>query len=432
MLLLRTVGALGAAFLAIVALHVPAGRAQEALPAPAGRNNDEVRIAAVVNDEVISIGDLNARINLVIASSNIPDDPANRRRIGTQVMRQMIDEKLETQEAKKHDLKVSDAEVEQMIKSLADQNHMSLDDLDKFFVAHHVNKSTMVDQLTAQFLWGHAVRGRYGHSFSVSDEEIDETVKQIESARDQTQYRVAEIFLSVDNPDHDAEVHDLANRLAFEISRGAPFPQVARQFSQSPAAKDGGLIDWVLPGMLDPEVEKTIAALEPKQLTAPLRLNGGYYIYMLVDRRSPAEGAKDVVVNLTQIVFPMAEDADAATRKETISRALKATADARSCGEMAKIGKDISPDLSGPIGDVRVKEMPQELRPMILAAELAQPTKPVPVRGGIGVFMVCKKEGGQDIDKELVGQNIQHQRLDNLARRYLSDLRLIAWIDLRI
>ncbi|HVJ55769.1 MAG TPA: peptidylprolyl isomerase [Aliidongia sp.] len=434
MLPLKRAGALFGAFVILLALPIAAGRAQTpdlGPPSVPTNDDDEVRIAAVVNDQVISMGDVNARINLVIASASLPDTPANRQRIMPQVLRQMIDEKLEIEEAKKHDVKLSDTEIDQALKSLADQNHMSGPDLDKFLESHHIDKQTVRDQLTAQIVWGRAVRGRYGHSFSVSDDEINDAVKQIQMQRDQTQYRVAEIFLSVDSPSHDGEVKDLATRLEYEMSKGAPFPGIAQQFSQSATAKQGGLIGWVLPGMLDPEVEKMIVSMQPNQLTPPLRLNGGYYIYMLVEKRSPSE-ARDVVANLTQVVFPLADNADAKTKQETVDRATKATAEARSCGEMAKLGRDISPDLSGPIGDVHVKEMPADLRPVILAAEVAVPTKPVPVHGGIGVFMVCKKEGGDEVDRDLVGDNLLHQRLDNLARRYLSDLRLIAYVDMRV
>jgi peptidyl-prolyl cis-trans isomerase SurA len=433
-LLLQRVGPLLGALVILLGLPVTAGLAQSPQLGPStlpSAVDQDVRIAAVVDDQVISMRDLNARMNLVMASGNIPDNPGNRQRVMPQLLRQMIDEKLEMEEAKKHDVKITDADVDQAIKNLADQNHMSTADLDKFFTTHNIDKSTIRDQMTAQITWGHVVRGRYGHSFSVSDEEINDAIKTIQAARDQTQYRVAEIFLSVDNPSHGAEVRDLANRLVYEMSRGAPFPSIAQQFSQSASAKQGGLIGWVLPGMLDPDVEKMIVTMQPNQLTPPMALAGGYYIYMLVEKRSPTE-AQDVVVNLTQVVFPMADDADDKTRRETIDRAAKTTADARSCGEMAKLGRDISPELSGPIGDVHVKEMPADLRPMILAAEVAQPTKPAPVRGGIGVFMVCKKEGGQAIDRDLVGDNLLHQRLDNIARRYLSDLRLLAYVDLRV
>jgi peptidyl-prolyl cis-trans isomerase SurA len=417
--LLRSLGV----FIALTLFILPAGHAVRA---------QEVRIVAVVNDQVISAADLNARVALTLLSSNFGNDAATRQRIAAQVLRQMIDEKLEIAEAKKHDVKVSDEDVENAYKALETQNKMPAGGLEKYLGEHNIPKSTLMGQLQAQIVWARSVRGRYGHTIGIGDDEVNDAIKQIEDSRDKTQNRVAEIFLSVNDPSQDAEVHDFANRLLGELQHGAQFSQVARQFSQSAEAAQGGDVGWVLPGMLDPEVEQVIDGMSKGQLTRPLRLGGGYYIFLLIDRRSPQEGAKDVTVNLTQIVVPLSEDADAAARQTAIDRATKLTADAKSCGEMAKIGRDLSPDQSGPIGDVKVKELPEDIRPMILAATIATPTKPVPVRGGIGVFMVCKREGGEQIDRDLVSDNLLRQRLDNLARRYLADLRLVAYIDLRV
>ena len=392
---------------------------------------ENARIIAVVNDEVISEADLTARVALTMLSSNLGNDPSIRQRVAGQMLRQMIDEKLEIQESKKHDVKVSDEEVENAVKNLENQNHMPPGGLAKFLQEHGVPISALKNQLTAQIMWARSVRGRYGHSIGIGDEEVDDAIKQVEASRNQTQSRVGEIFLSVSDPSQDAEVHDFASRLATEIQRGAPFPQVARQFSQSPEAVQGGDIGWVLPGMLDPEVEHIISTMTKGQMTRPMRLSGGYYLFVLIDRREP-QGDKEVMVNLTQVVFPVPQDADTAAKQAIIEKAQKATADAKSCGEMAKIGRDISPDQSGPIGDVKLSELPDELRPVITAATVATPTRPVQVRQGIGVFMVCKRSGGEQIDRDLVTENLRNQALDNLARRYLSDLRLVAYIDLRV
>ena len=57
------------------------------------------RIAAVVNDDVITSGDLIDRINLGIATSGLPNDDATRQRLAPPVLRSFIDEKLQLQEA---------------------------------------------------------------------------------------------------------------------------------------------------------------------------------------------------------------------------------------------------------------------------------------------------------------------------------------------
>ncbi len=190
---------------------------------------------------------------------------------------------------------------------------------------------------------------------------------------------------------------------------------------------------WVLPGMLDPDLQQIIDSMQPGTMTRPVRLAGGYYIYLLIERHTPEATEAAVQVDLTQVVFPLAANADAATREATIKKAKEATADTHSCGEIAKIGRDISPDLSGPIGNVQVGELPAEIRPTILQADVAKPTDPLPVRGGIGVFMVCRRTGGPPkIDRDQVEGQLREERLENISHRYLSDLRRVAYIDLRV
>ncbi len=392
---------------------------------------EEARVAAVVNDDVISLADLQNRVKLVTLSSGLPADAASMRRVTPQVLRQMIDEKLEMQEAKKHDVKVSPADIDATIKNLAQQNHMPPDGIDKFLKEHGIDRQTLVDQLTAQRVWADSVQGRYHSTVTVGDEEIAEATKEIEEHRNDPQVRLAEIFLSVETPSQDTEVHQFAEKLYDELKKGAPFQQVARQFSQSSTAAVGGDIGWVIPGSLSPELDDVIAKMQRGQLTSPLRLNGGYYIYLMIDERKP-EASSAVTMNLTQVVFPMAEDADQKTKDAIIAKARQATDDAHSCGEMAKLGRDISPQLSGSIGDVKAAELPPEVRPMLIAAPIAKPTKPVPVRGGIGVFMVCSRDDPQKLDRDAIADRIMEQRLENLARRYIGDLRRVAYIDVRV
>src|SRR5579884_1200947 len=73
----------------------PADRGAPASPGVVG----EVRIAAVVNDEVISVLDLVSRMKMVMVSSNLPDTPETRQRLAAQVLRAIVDEKLQMQEA---------------------------------------------------------------------------------------------------------------------------------------------------------------------------------------------------------------------------------------------------------------------------------------------------------------------------------------------
>ena len=78
----------------------------------AARAQDSISIAAVVNDDVISKRDLEVRERMVISSSHLQDSPETRTRLGPQVLRGLIDERLKLQEAGRLGIKVPADDVE--------------------------------------------------------------------------------------------------------------------------------------------------------------------------------------------------------------------------------------------------------------------------------------------------------------------------------
>ena len=72
-----------------------------------------------------------------------------------------------------------------------------------------------------------------------------------------------------------------------QLHQGAPFPVVARQFSQHPTAGTGGDMGWVNEGQLAPELNAVLAKMEVGNITPPIRSTGGYYVLGLRERQEP-------------------------------------------------------------------------------------------------------------------------------------------------
>ena len=90
------------------------------------------------------------------------------------------------------------------------------------------------------------------------------------------------------------------------MRRGTPFPALALQFSQSTSAANGGDIGWIEQGTLDDTAEATIRAVNPPQVTPPIRSIGGYYIYGVRARRTIAQASpEDITVEVAQLRLPI-------------------------------------------------------------------------------------------------------------------------------
>jgi peptidyl-prolyl cis-trans isomerase SurA len=421
----------------------PTGRQSAALPrsreaAPgqqAAPTAPEMKIAAIVNDEVISVFDLISRIRMVLISSSIPDTPENRQRIAAQVLRSLIDEKLELQEAKRQNVTATDEEINKALEQIEKQNNMKSGALNEFMKSRGIDRGALVDQLTASIVWAKLVKRQTVQNTTISDNEIDDGLKRLKEHAGEPQSRVAEIFLAVDNPAQDEEVRHVAERLSQQMKQGARFSAVATQFSQSATAAVGGDIGWVRPDQLMPELAKAAAQLKPGELSAPIRTAGGYYLLLVIDRRTGTSGGSDQgeVFDIVQVVFPLPAQASEAARRAAIGEADAVRGVAKDCPTMLKIGKEKAPQLSSE-GKLSASQLAPEMRKLVESMSIGQVSQPIVQKNGVGVIMLCGKSnsGVAGVTRDDIGETILRQRFDTLARRYLRDLRRSSYVDVRM
>ena len=180
---------------------------------------ETVGIAAVVNNEAISIPDLVARIDIAIVASRLRASEDLRRQLAPQVLRSLIDERLKVQEAERLGVTVREAEMANARRSVEQRNGIAAGGLDDFLRSQGLDVATVTDQLRAEILWSKLVRGRLGVAVSVGEGEVDEALARLEANRGRPEYRVAEIFLAVESSEQEGEVGAAATSL-YEAAGG--------------------------------------------------------------------------------------------------------------------------------------------------------------------------------------------------------------------
>ncbi len=400
--------------------------------APA-RAQNVLGIAAVVNDEIISVYDLKSRLSLVLATSRLEDRPEIRERMAQQVLRGMIDDQLKLQEAKKVGIKITERDIERALASIEKQNKMPKGGLKDFLSNIGIDRSVMVEQIEAEIAWAKVVRRQKGAAIKIGEDEIEEVLAEIEANRDKPEHLVSEIVLTFDSKT-EANVRTLAQRLIQQLKSGARFEALARNFSQSATAAVGGDLGWLRPGQLSPSLDTALAKLRPGQVSPPVPMIGGYQIFYLRDRRTAATMAqKNITVALRQLFVPIPSNADAAERAGQTKLAGTMAESATSCQEIDRLAKELGTPLSGDLGNVRLSSMPAQLRDVVSELEIGKASAPQPISGGILVLMVCGREGDKapTADRTSVRRMLTNQRMALAARQYLRDLRRDAFVDIR-
>jgi peptidyl-prolyl cis-trans isomerase SurA len=196
----------------------------------------------------------------------------------------------------------------------------------------------------------------------------------------------------------------------------------------------GGDIGWVTASQLGQQLGEAAQKMKPGEMSYPVRTTAGYYILYLVQQRTlGAADPNDTMLSLAEVVFPLSDTASPDERQHVMAQAQQVSATAKSCGEMAKIGHEQAPQFSTEIPQVRAGDLPPNLRSQVLALKVAEASKPLPLHGGIGVLMICRRQdptGGMPT-REQVADSLGRERLDALARRYMRDLRRGAVVDIR-
>mgnify|MGYP001402598472 CR=1 FL=1 len=386
---------------------------------------DAMRIAAVVNEDAISVLDVRERTNLIFATTGLTDTPETRRRIMPQVLHTLIDETLELQEAERQgfDLELVDLG---FAYGLVEKNlGLPAGQLQAFLRYNNLSQASLDRQLTAEIAWNELVSRRM-RGDEVSEQDVDEEMARLEATADEPAYLLAEVFLAVDDPEREPEVEANMRRLREAVLSGASFPQLARQFSQSASAAEGGDLGWIAQSQLGEDLTPVVTTMAEGSLSEPIRVIGGYSLILLRERRMGMEiDPMDARLVMRQAVFPLGSDA-ADVRQ--VASLLK------SCDDYDALSSS-RPDL---LVSAAITIRMGELQPRFLEALADIPvgtlSRPIESTQGIHLVMICERADAESpmATREEVRATLQNEQFDLIARGYLRDLRRQAFVDVRI
>ncbi|HCP00310.1 MAG TPA: hypothetical protein DIT35_02350, partial [Rhodospirillaceae bacterium] len=303
------------------------------VPSPA---QDVQRIAAVVNEKVISIFDVQQRMQLLITSARLPDNAETQRRIAPQVLRELIDEALQTQEAERLNIRITEREIGDAMQQIERANNLPAGGFEAFVERQGVSFDTAQDQITSNLSWQKLLARKVVPTIDIGDEEIDDVIARIQATRGVTEYRVGEIFLPIDNPADAQDIQTLAKRLVKQLRDGANFRAVARQFSKSATAATGGDIGWVQPGERDAAVDRVITSLDRLEISNPINVPEGVQIVILIDQRTNAPpDPNERTVSVRQMLLQVAADSSPDTIDAHIQTAQAIVSSVDGCDDFA-------------------------------------------------------------------------------------------------
>ena len=395
------------------------------------------RIAAIVNDELITAYDLESRIRLVIFSTRLPNTVDTRRRISSQVLRTLIDERLQMQEAKRRNISVSRRDLQRAKETIEKQNRLPKGGLEQVMKQNGIPLESINEQLRTGIAWSKLIGRRLRPRITIGEDEIDESLERIRSRQGQAEYRLSEILLTVDSPDQEANIRRTAERITDQVKKGARFNAIARQFSQSATAAVGGDLGWQHESELDDTLRQVVGRMGKGSMTSPIKTVAGYRVLLLRDVRKIAQSeAKPITLDLRQIFLPLPRQSAPSDIEAQIDLAKIVRDTASSCSDFSTLAKEVGSPRPPSLGKFALKDLSPAIRQVVKDIPAGKISDPLKMPDGVMVLMVCNRDGGTSVIKlpkrDEIADRLMNERMSLGARRYMRDIRLSAVIDVRV
>ncbi|WOR16292.1 SurA N-terminal domain-containing protein [Hyphomonas sp. FCG-A18] len=390
---------------------------QEAVATPAVQQIEGV--AATVNDEPITYSDVRERAQMLLLSLGGQQPTQEQiQQLANQALEQLIDEKLQLQEATEYEVEVSDSDIADSINNLARQSGVTREELIGTLLQAGINPKSLEDQTRADIAWRRIMGGLYGSRIRISPSQISDQMKRMVSSAAKEQYQIREIFLFAPDEENKQQALEVAATLREQISNGAPFQVAAQRFSSAPTSASGGDMGWVTLDDLDQARADALSAMQGPGLTEAIVTEEGVYLLEVRGKQDPSQTTSRV--DLVRLTVNDGSD-------EALWDAAQAATGCDSIETMAAEDENLR---TVRLEDLNVADLGPEGRSMVEATEVGQSTDIFATSGTLAVMFVCdRQENVPNMPtREQLEDRLFGQQLGMISERSLRNLRREATI----
>jgi peptidyl-prolyl cis-trans isomerase SurA len=392
-----------------------------------------VKATAIVNGSVITQTDIDQRLAL-LAIANGGQIPAGEiDRLRQQVLRNLIDETLQIQEAGREKITIKPADIDKTVIRVAANVKQTPDQLASFLEARGSSIKSLRRQIEGEIAAQRLQRAKIESNVSVGDDEVKAVIDRLNASKGTEEYHVSEIWLSA-TPDTQAQVIAQAEQILEQLKAGASFAGYARQYGQSSAAAVGGDLGWMRPELLPTPIADVLRQMGPGMISRPIPNSGGVSIIAVQDtRKILTADPRDAVLSLKQVQISFPKGTSREQAEPVVARFAEAARNVGGCGGADKIATDFHGELVQQ-DQVKMRDLPVALQQLMLPMQVGQATQPFgSLDEGVRVLVIC---GRDEVDPsepsaDQISNQIAEERINLRWRRYLSDLRRDAVIEFR-
>lgn len=399
------------------------------------------RIAAVVNDDVILMSELDKHVDdtersirAQNASATLPPQDVLRK----QVLDQMVMTRIELQQAASRGITISDDAVNQALSRIAARAGVSLEQMPDSLKQQGLDYATFRQDLRDQITIQNLEQQVLNDQLRITEQEIDDQMRADQTNGDSgNQYLLSQILIATPlnpSPDDIAAARKKADDIYQKLKAGADFASTAIASSDDQQALKGGVIGWRKGSELPSLFATVVTQMKPGDFSSPIQSTSGFHIVKLVDLK---HSDKKVMVTQTHVRHILIRTStimsadQAKTKLEGLFQQLKSGAD------FSKLATEDSDDpgsakQGGDLGWLNPGATVPEFQAEMDKLQPGEMSAPFQSRFGWHVLQVL---GRRDVDqtdsdlKDKAYQAIFARKSEEVIQHWMGELKDTAFIE---
>jgi len=268
----------------------------------------EDRIVAIVNDEVITLSELDATLQSFMKRVGKIPQGNQRGKIVAQArvaaMDNLINNMLLEQKAAKLGIVVTDKDVDKALKNILEEKHMSVEKFREVLARKGGVLDEYKSEIRRKIVNGRIIEREISSGITISEEEVGAYYrKHRDNYEGKESARIQQILLVKPKDCDDSTRKKLrakAEEILKRLKNGESLDVLVGMYSQGPAAKSGGDLGFVEKGMMFPEVDTAVSGLKKGESSEVIESPVGFHIIKIIDRRGagikPVEEVREEII----------------------------------------------------------------------------------------------------------------------------------------
>lgn len=399
------------------------------------------RIVAIVNDAVITRGELDEQIHTIKQQlrqqkTQLPPDAVLQK----QVLERLISNQLQLQLAASTGIRVDDDVLNKAIGRIAEQNKLSITEFRDVLEKDGINFASFREDIRNEIIMTRLRQRQVDSRINVTDQEVARFLAaQADKGKSDDEYRVSHILIAVPeaaSPEQIQAAKQKAQQVLDDLRGGADFKETAIAVSNGQQALEGGDLGWRRAGQLPSLFAPLVGRMKPGDLSDIIRSPSGFHIIKLLDYRSG--GVHKVTQTLARHILiranELVSDDDASIKLEQLSQRIKNGADFAELAR-ANSGDKGSAANGGSLGWVSPGEMVLTFEQAMNELQPGQISKPFKSEFGWHIVQVQERreqDNTEQFNRSQAFDAIRQRKVEEESQIWLRRLRDEAYVEYRL